>query len=242
MCSSDLFPSHDTNDGKVQMLGNFDENDWVTVTPYKTFSNGQVLKIDKMLQYSRRNTAPTEVEKYKSQDLITYILKMTAATQNPNVAVFKNYLIQCLKGDESNELAGISADMTLTLLTIIHTRNFAISKNCHIFDTNNTCHASHSNSAPGQVFAFYRLLVFKSLNTKANQTHYEVGKKVRQTIKEIGGTMPENLPTEESIKQIENKEKKKIGKKANEHRRNTHIPKLRRRHQNRCSPLKKPFK
>ncbi len=49
---------------------------------------------------------------------------------------------------------------------------------------------------------------------KANQTHYEVGKKVRQTIKEIGGTMPENLPTEESIKQIENKEKKKIGKKS----------------------------
>lgn len=44
---------------------------------------------------------------------------------------------------------------------------------------------------------------------KANQTHYEVGKKVCQTIKEIGGTMPENLPTEETIKQIENKEKKK---------------------------------
>lgn len=38
----------------------------------------------------------------------------------------------------------------------------------------------------------------------ANQTHFEVGKKVRQTIKELGGTMPENLPTpEKSIKQIE---------------------------------------
>jgi DNA-damage-inducible protein D len=49
---------------------------------------------------------------------------------------------------------------------------------------------------------------------KANQTHFEVGKKVRQTIKEIGGTMPENLSTEESIKQIENKEKKKLGKKS----------------------------
>ena len=36
---------------------------------------------------------------------------------------------------------------------------------------------------------------------KANQTHFEVGRKVRQTIKEIGGTMPENLPTEENIKQ-----------------------------------------
>ncbi len=38
---------------------------------------------------------------------------------------------------------------------------------------------------------------------KANQAHYEVGKKVRQTIKELGGTMPEDLPKEESIKKIE---------------------------------------
>ena len=34
----------------------------------------------------------------------------------------------------------------------------------------------------------------------ANKTHYEVGAKVRQTIKELGGTMPEELPTAESIK------------------------------------------
>ena len=38
---------------------------------------------------------------------------------------------------------------------------------------------------------------------KANQAHYEVGKKVRQTIIELGGTMPEDLPTEESIKKID---------------------------------------
>lgn len=44
---------------------------------------------------------------------------------------------------------------------------------------------------------------------KANQTHYEVGRKVRQTIKELGGTMPENLPTPgKSIKQIEREQKK----------------------------------
>ena len=43
----------------------------------------------------------------------------------------------------------------------------------------------------------------------ANQTHYEVGKKVRQTIKELGGTMPEDLPTPtKSIKQIEREQKK----------------------------------
>ncbi len=45
---------------------------------------------------------------------------------------------------------------------------------------------------------------------KANQTHYEVGKKVRQTIKELGGTMPEDLPVHESIKKVEMKKQKKI--------------------------------
>ncbi|MBP7281008.1 MAG: DNA damage-inducible protein D [Leptospiraceae bacterium] len=39
--------------------------------------------------------------------------------------------------------------------------------------------------------------------TKANQTHYEVGKKVRATIKQLGGTMPENLPVATSIKNLE---------------------------------------
>ncbi len=43
---------------------------------------------------------------------------------------------------------------------------------------------------------------------KANRTHYEVGQKVRQTIKELGGTMPEDLPTEDSIKKIESDKKK----------------------------------
>jgi DNA-damage-inducible protein D len=38
--------------------------------------------------------------------------------------------------------------------------------------------------------------------TKANQAHFEVGKKVRQTIIELGGTLPENLSTEKSIKKL----------------------------------------
>ena len=46
---------------------------------------------------------------------------------------------------------------------------------------------------------------------KAYQTHFEVGKKVRQTIKELGGTMPEDLPTpEKSIKEIEKEHQKLI--------------------------------
>lgn len=49
---------------------------------------------------------------------------------------------------------------------------------------------------------------------KANQTHYDVGKKVRKTIQELGGTMPEDLPKADSIKKIARKaEPKKLKKK-----------------------------
>ncbi|CAN0624335.1 DNA damage-inducible protein D [Burkholderia multivorans] len=44
---------------------------------------------------------------------------------------------------------------------------------------------------------------------RANQTHFEVGKKVRETIQDLGGTMPEKLPTPDtSIQQIERAKKK----------------------------------
>lgn len=44
----------------------------------------------------------------------------------------------------------------------------------------------------------------------ANRIHGEVGRKVRQTIRELGGTMPENLPVAESIKHVEGREKKRL--------------------------------
>ncbi len=49
--------------------------------------------------------------------------------------------------------------------------------------------------------------------SNANKVHYEVGAKVRETIKELGGTMPEDLPTpEKDIKQVK-KELAKLPKK-----------------------------
>lgn len=51
---------------------------------------------------------------------------------------------------------------------------------------------------------------------EAGDAHYEVGKKVRQTITELGGTMPEDLPTpNKSIKQIEKEEAKRIEQSQN---------------------------
>jgi len=45
---------------------------------------------------------------------------------------------------------------------------------------------------------------------QANRIHNEVGRKVRRTIHELGGTMPENLPVAENIKKVESREKKRI--------------------------------
>ena len=45
---------------------------------------------------------------------------------------------------------------------------------------------------------------------QANRIHGEVGRKVRQTIHELGGTMPENLPAAESIKKVESREKRRL--------------------------------
>lgn len=44
----------------------------------------------------------------------------------------------------------------------------------------------------------------------ASRIHSEVGRKVRKTIQELGGTMPENLPVAENIKKVESREKKRL--------------------------------
>ena len=49
------------------------------------------------------------------------------------------------------------------------------------------------------------------LENDANKTHYEVGKEIRNNIKKLGGTMPENLPTpDKSLKKIRKREEKSI--------------------------------
>ena len=49
------------------------------------------------------------------------------------------------------------------------------------------------------------------LESEANKAHYEVGKVVRNSIKIMGGTMPENLPTpSKSLKELEKTQKNKV--------------------------------
>ena len=50
-----------------------------------------------------------------------------------------------------------------------------------------------------------------STESEACYTHNKVGKAVRKAIKEVGGTMPENLPTpKKSIKELEKEKKKQL--------------------------------
>ena len=55
--------------------------------------------------------------------------------------------------------------------------------------------------------------------TNAMGVHHEVGKKVRNAIQDIGGTMPEDLAPEPSIKPIldaKNRKRKKLPSKSNQ--------------------------
>ncbi len=45
---------------------------------------------------------------------------------------------------------------------------------------------------------------------RADQAHFEVGKKVRQTIRELGGTMPEELPALDDIREAKKRVKKAV--------------------------------
>jgi DNA-damage-inducible protein D len=49
----------------------------------------------------------------------------------------------------------------------------------------------------------------------ASRTHFMVGGKVRQTIKDIGGTTPENLPPEKHIKELKSEKKKLLKERSN---------------------------
>lgn len=113
-------------------------------------------------------------------------------------AVFQNFGYQGLYG-------GLDA-------RAIHTRK-NLKKSQHILDHMGSTELAANLFRATQTEEKLRRENIKG-KSKANQTHFEVGKKVRQTIKELGGTMPEDLPTEESIEKLESVERKRVGEKS----------------------------
>ena len=133
-----------------------------------------------------------ELKKHNSQ--LAEAAKNAGVIENMDYAIFQNHGYMGLYG-------GLDAKK-------IHAKK-GLKKSQHILD-----HMGSTELAANLFRATQTEEKLKRDNVKgknnANKTHLEVGKKVRQTIKELGGTMPENLPVEESIKKIESKEKKQI--------------------------------
>ncbi|SHF85133.1 Fasciclin domain-containing protein [Bacteroides luti] len=76
--------------GKVQAVGNILDSEWVTITPIATLNNGQVFAIDKLLEYSPRNSNPAAAAGWEDQSITTFVANYFAA--NPaQTSEFKKY-------------------------------------------------------------------------------------------------------------------------------------------------------
>lgn len=156
----------------------------------------RIAELQKTKEY---NQLSTEEEKrlFLRNEVTKHNLLLADAAKNAGVikpydyAVFQNYGYKGLYG-------GLGAKK-------IHDRK-GLKKNQKILDHMGSTELAANLFRTTQTEEKMRRENIKGI-AKANQTHYDVGKKVRQTIKDLGGTMPEDLPTAESIKEIESKQK-----------------------------------
>jgi DNA-damage-inducible protein D len=160
-------------------------------------------EIRQMDEYNRLSTEEekrlflrNEMKKHNSQ--LAEAAKDAGVIESKDYAIFQNHGYMGLYG--GLDAKGIHAKKGLKKSQLILDHMGSTELAANLFRATQTEEKLRRENIKGKV--------------KAYQTHFEVGKKVRQTIKEIGGTMPENLPTEESIKQIESKEKNKLGKRS----------------------------
>ena len=164
-------------------------------------------RIAEVQQMDEYNQLSTEEEKrlFLREELLKHNSQLASAAKDAGVieprdyAIFQNYGYQGLYG-------GLGAKE-------IHARK-GLKKTQKILD-----HMGSTELAANLFRATQTEEKLRRENIKgkfnANKTHFEVGRKVRQTIRELGGTMPEDLPVAESIKSIESKQKKMLKENKN---------------------------
>ncbi|NLT04385.1 MAG: hypothetical protein GXY09_11050 [Bacteroidales bacterium] len=106
-------------DNQMQAAGNIEDNTFVNLTKLnETYLNGTVWKVDGLLQYSPRVTGASEDKQYRDLTLWEYLDR--ARTQNPNVALFVDYLQKAVKKypDDNADftLENLSAEQFYTVL------------------------------------------------------------------------------------------------------------------------------
>jgi len=156
-------------------------------------------RLQEITQLEKYNTLTSEDEKrlFLRNELRRHNTQLADAANNAGVidaidyAIFQNFGYKGLYG-------GLDAKA-------IH-QHKQLKKSQHILDHMGSTELAANLFRATQTEEKLRRDNIKGKN-KANQTHYEVGAKVRQTIKELGGTMPEELPVADSIKKLENSKK-----------------------------------
>lgn len=164
----------------------------------------RIAEVQQMEEYNRLSTEEEkrlflreEMAKHNSQ--LADAAKDAGVIESRDYAIFQNYGYKGLYGglgaQEIHEHKGLKKSQKI----LDHMGSTELAAN--LFRATQTEEKLRRENIKGKI--------------KANQTHYEVGKKVRQTIKELGGTMPEDLPVADSIKSVEAKQRKMLKEKKN---------------------------
>ncbi len=164
----------------------------------------RIAEVQQMEEYNRLSTEE-EKRLFLREEMVKHNSQLADAAKDAGViepydyAIFQNYGYQGLYG-------GLGAKE-------IHARK-GLKKSQKILDHMGSTELAANLFRATQTEEKLRRENIKG-KMKANKTHYDVGKKVRQTIKELGGTMPEDLPVAESIKSVEAKQRKMLKGKEN---------------------------
>lgn len=137
----------------------------------------------------------TELQKHNSQ--LASAAKDAGVIDSRDYAIFQNYGYQGLYGGMTAKDIHAKKGLKKSQKILDHMGSTELAAN--LFRATQTEEKLRRENIKGK--------------QQANMTHYEVGAKVRQTIKELGGTMPEDLPTAESIKAVEKKKQKLLNSK-----------------------------
>lgn len=162
----------------------------------------RIAEVQQMAEYQKLSSEEEKrlflrTEMLKHNSLLASAAKDAGVIDNRDYAIFQNWGYQGLYG-------GMTAKD-------IHTRK-GLKKSQKILDHMGSTELAANLFRATQTEEKLRRENIRG-KQRANQTHYEVGAKVRQTIKELGGTMPEDLPIVESIKAIEKKKQKLLDSK-----------------------------
>lgn len=164
-------------------------------------------RIAEVQQMDEYNQLSTEEEKrlFLREELLKHNSQLASAAKDAGVieprdyAIFQNYGYQGLYGGLGAKEIHARKGLKKSQKILDHMGSTELAAN--LFRATQTEEKLRRENVRGKI--------------QANRTHFEVGRKVRQTIKELGGTMPEDLPVAESIKSIESKQKKMLKENKN---------------------------